>query len=53
MEKLCQEVMNKEDLIDKYGYIEVNKYNCKITQALDSFWNQRKLSSCIALALLD
>ena len=23
-----QEIMNKEDLIDKYGYIDVNQYNC-------------------------
>ena len=29
--------MNKQDLIDKYGYIDVNKYNCKAAQALDSF----------------
>ena len=33
----AQELMNKEDLIDKFGYIDVNKYNCKTTQALDSF----------------
>ena len=39
MEKFAQEIMKKEDLIDKYGYIDVNKYNCKTTQALDSFWN--------------
>ena len=25
----AQELMNKEDLIDKYRYIDVNKYNCK------------------------
>ena len=31
----AQKIMNKEDLIDKYGYI--NKYKCKTTQALDSF----------------
>ena len=41
------------DLIDKYGYIDVNKYNCKTTQALNSFWNQREPLSCIALALID
>ena len=29
--------MNKEDLLDKYGYIDVNKYNYRTTQALDSF----------------
>ena len=29
--------MNKEDLIDKYGCIEINKYNYKTTQAVDSF----------------
>ena len=45
--------MNKEDLIDKYGYTDVNKYICKTTQALDSFWNQREPLGCIALALLD
>ena len=33
----AQEIMNKEDFIDKYRYIDVNKYNCKTTQALDSF----------------
>ena len=49
----AQEIMNKEDLIDKYGYIDVNKYNCKTTQALNSFWNHRELSSCLALTLLD
>ena len=38
---------------DKCEPIDVNKYNCKTTQALDSFWNQRELPSCIALALLD
>ena len=27
----AQELMNKEDLIDKYGYIGINKYNCKTT----------------------
>ena len=31
-----QEIPNKEDLIDKYRYIDVNQYNCKTTQALDS-----------------
>ena len=25
----AQDIMNKEDLIDKYGYTDVNKYNCK------------------------
>ena len=45
--------MNKEDLIGKYGYIDVKKYNCKTSQAFDSFWNERELSSCIVLALLD
>ena len=29
--------MNKEYLIDKYGYIDVNKYNSKTMQGLDSF----------------
>ena len=29
--------MNKEDLIDKCGYIDVNKYKCTTTQTLDSF----------------
>ena len=33
----AQEIMNKEDLIDKCGYIDVKKYNCKTTQVLDSF----------------
>ena len=33
----AQEIMNKEDLTDKHGFIDVNKYNCKTTQALDSF----------------
>ena len=33
----AQEIMNKEDLIDKLEYIDVNKYNCKTTQALNSF----------------
>ena len=33
----AQEIMNKEDLIDKYGFTDVNKYNCKTTQTLDSF----------------
>ena len=33
----AQEIMSKEDLIDKYGYIDVNKHNCKTTQALDFF----------------
>ena len=45
--------MNKEDLIDKYGYINVNKYKCTTIKALDFFWNQRDPSSCIALALLN
>ena len=40
--------MNNEDLIDKYRYIDINKYNCKTTQALDFFWNQRESSTCIA-----
>ena len=48
-----QEIMNKEDLIDKYRYIDINKYNCKTMQTFDSFWNQREPLSCIALALLD
>ena len=48
----AQEIMNKEDLIDKYGYIDLNKHNCKTIQALDPFSNQREPSSCIALALL-
>ena len=33
----AQEIISKEDLIDKYGYIDANKYNCKAVQALDSF----------------
>ena len=33
----AQELMNKEDLIDKYRYTDINKYNYKTTQALDSF----------------
>ena len=33
----AQEIMNKEDLMDKYKYIDINKYNCKTTQALNSF----------------
>ena len=45
--------MNKEDLIDKYGYIDVNKYDCKTVQALDSFWDQREPLSYIALAFLE
>ena len=49
----AQEIMNKEDLIDKYGYMDTNKYNCRVTQAFDSFCNQREPSSCIALTLLD
>ena len=32
----AQGIINKKDLIDKYIYIDVNKYNCKTTQALDS-----------------
>ena len=32
-----QEIMNKEDLIDKYGYNDINKYSSKTIQALDSF----------------
>ena len=44
----AQELMNKEDFIYKYGYIDINKYNCKTTQALDCFWNQREPTSCIA-----
>ena len=44
----AQEIRNKEDLIDKCEYIDVKKYNCKTTQALDFFWNQRETSSCIA-----
>ena len=34
---LAQEIMGKEDLIDKYRCTAVNKYNWKTTQALDSF----------------
>ena len=49
----AQEIMNKEDLIDKYGYIDLNKHNCKTIQALDPFSNQREPSSCIALALIN
>ena len=48
----AQEIMNKEDLIEKYGRIDVSKYNCKTTQALDSFSNRREPSSCFTLALL-
>ena len=33
----AQEIMNKQHLTDKYEYIEINKYNCKTIQALDSF----------------
>ena len=33
----AQEIMSKEDLIDKYGYTDVSKYKCKTTQALESF----------------
>ena len=33
----AHEIMKKEDLIDKYGYTDVNKYNCETTQVLDSF----------------
>ena len=33
----AQEIMNKEDLIDKYGYNDINKYSSKTIQALDSF----------------
>ena len=33
----AQEIMNKEDLIEKGEYIDVKKYNCKTTQALDFF----------------
>ena len=33
----AQEIMNKEDLLDKYGYIDVDNCNCKTTQTLDSF----------------
>ena len=29
--------MNRENLVDKYGYLDVNTYNNKTTQALDSF----------------
>ena len=49
----AQEIMNKEDLIDKYGYNDINEYSSKTIQALDSFWNQKEPSSYIALALLD
>ena len=42
MEKLCPRNNEREDLIEKYRYIVVNKYNCKATQALDSFWKQRE-----------
>ena len=49
----AQEIMNKEDLINKYGYNDINKYSSKTIQALDSFWNQKEPSSYIALALLD
>ena len=45
--------MNRENLVKNYGYLDVNKYNNKTTQAFDSFWNQREPSSCIALASLD
>ena len=33
----AQEIMNKEDLINKYEYIDVNKCNCKTAQALVPF----------------
>ena len=49
----AQEIMNKEELIDKYGYNDINKYSSKTIQALDSFWNQKEPPSYIALALLD
>ena len=32
-----QEIMNKEDLIDKNRYIDINKFNFKTMQGLDSF----------------
>ena len=35
-ENFAQKIMNEEDLIDKYGYIDVNKYISKTIQALDS-----------------
>ena len=33
----AQEIMNRENLVDQYGYLDANKYNNKTTQALDSF----------------
>ena len=52
MEKLCPRNNEQRGLIDKYGYIDINKCKCTTTQALNSFWNQREPLSCIALALL-
>ena len=34
---LAQKIINRENLLDKYGYLEVSKHNNKTTQALDSF----------------
>ena len=30
-------IMNRENLVKNYGYLDVNKYNNKTTQAFDSF----------------
>ena len=49
----AQEIMNKEDLTDKYGYTNVNKYKCKTTQALESFWNQREPSRTLPCTSVD
>ena len=34
---LDQKIINRENLLDKYGYLEISKHNNKTTQALDSF----------------
>ena len=43
--------MRKEERLDKYRSIDVNKYNNKTTSLEDLFWNQRKPSGGIAIAV--
>ena len=32
----AQEIMNKEDVVHKYGHIDLNKYNCKTEDSSES-----------------
>ena len=48
--RFAGEIMRKEGSLDKYGYIDVNKYNNKTTSLWEVSWNQREPLSCIALA---